>query len=222
MNPESSWWGNLIQNFPWILVPDSSLRESLPKDSQRASGVVWGLANSGTWEAMPEGGFVHVEREGAKWTGGMPHDVKKGKWRHSCWQWEHREVKVPFWQSQLFSLSPPCLSSQASAAKFPAHRQGSGRGFFLPARARYELGFFLQTRRSVCFPAKWCNRAGSPDASSYDIMDQENPEWWTRNPVWEKESLDFLLVVTGLGTRVCFIRGDSPPCFSLNRRSQPV
>lgn len=175
MNPESSWWGNLIQNFPWILVPDSSLREILPKDSQRAGGVVWGLANSGTWERMPEGGFVHVEREGAKWTGGMPHDIKKGKWRHSCWQWEDREVKVPFWQSQLFSLSPPCLSSQAAAAKFPAHRQGSGRSFFLPARAPYELGFFLQTRRSGDPCVSLQNDATGQEAQMSAVMTS-----WTR------------------------------------------
>lgn len=162
MNPESSWWGNLIQNFPWILVPDSSLRESLPKDSQRAGGVVWGLANSGTWETMPEGRFVHAEREGAKWTGGMPHDVKKGRWRHSCWQWEHREVKVPFWQSQLFSLSPPCLSSQASAAKFPAHRQGSGRGFFLPARAPLWAGLLPPDPEIRVFPCKMMQQGRKP------------------------------------------------------------
>lgn len=133
MNPESSWWGNLIQNFPWILVPDSSLREILPKDSQRAGGVVWGLANSGTWERMPEGGFVHVEREGAKWTGGMPHDIKKGKWRHSCWQWEDREVKVSSDRVSSFLYPhPACLPKHLQQNSQHIGKGVAEASFYLP------------------------------------------------------------------------------------------
>lgn len=51
-------------------------------------------------------------------------------------------------------------------------------------------------------------------------MDQENPEQLTQDPVWEEESLGFLLDVYKIfsfppkmacfGTGVCFIRGGSP------------
>jgi hypothetical protein len=40
--------------------------------------------------------------------------------------------------------------------------------------------------RPVCFSAKWCNLAGSPDVSNCDVTDMENPEQQTQDLLWEK------------------------------------